>query len=98
MFKKNEIESGKEKAINEIKKNNSFILSTDGTVVVIGSKIDVMTDITFLIDRLLETLPQNVQKYILAALIGHLKNNNNEISDEDEELAQKVLDKIKELK
>ena len=41
MFKKNEIESGKEKAINEIKKNNSFILSTDGTVVVIGSKIDV---------------------------------------------------------
>ena len=98
MFKKNEIESGKQKAIYEIKKNKSLVLSTNGTVVVIGNKIDVMTDITFLIDRLLETLPQNVQKYILAALIGSLKNNNNEISDEDEELAQKVLDKIKELK
>lgn len=82
----------------KLKKNKSLVLSTNGTVVVIGNKIDVMTDITFLIDRLLETLPQNVQKYILAALIGHLKNNNNEISDEDEELAQKVLDKIKELK
>lgn len=82
----------------KLKKNKSLVLNTNGTVVVIGNKIDVMTDITFLIDRLLETLPQNVQKYILAALIGHLKNNNNEISDEDEELAQKVLDKIKELK
>lgn len=96
MLKKNEIESGKEKAINEIKKNNSFILSTDGTVVVIGSKIDVMTDIVFLICQLLKNLPQNTQKYILASLICALKDDDN-ISDEDEELAQKVLDKIKEL-
>ena len=97
MLKKNEIESGKEKAINEIKKNNSFILSTDGTVVVIGSKIDVMTDIVFLICQLLKNLSQNTQKYILASLICALKDDDN-ISDEDEELAQKVLDKIKELK
>lgn len=96
MLKKNEIESGKEKAINEIKKNNSFILSTDGTVVVIGSKIDVMTDIVFLICQLLKNLSQNTQKYILASLICALKDDDN-ISDEDEELAQKVLDKIKEL-
>ncbi len=71
-------------------------MSTDGTVVVIGSKIDVMTDIVFLICQLLKNLSQNTQKYILASLICALKDDDN-ISDEDEELAQKVLDKIKEL-
>jgi len=51
----------------------------------------------FLMNNLLEKLPQKIKKKILATLISTLRNEE-EISNEDEELAQKVLDKIKELK
>ncbi len=94
---KEDIKKAKNVAISRIKESDSFILSAEGTAVVVGNGIDVMTNIVFLMNNLLEKLPQKIKKKILATLISTL-SNEEEISNEDEELAQKVLDKIKELK
>lgn len=94
---KEDIKKAKNVAISKIKESDSFILSAEGTAVVVGNGIDVMTNIVFLMNNLLEKLPQKIKKKILATLISTLRNEE-EISNEDEELAQKVLDKIKELK
>jgi len=94
---KEDIKKAKNVAISRIKESDSFILSAEGTAVVVGNGIDVMTNIVFLMNNLLEKLPQKIKKKILATLISTLRNEE-EISNEDEELAQKVLDKIKELK
>lgn len=94
---KEDIKKAKNVAISKIKESDSFILSAEGTAAVVGNGIDVMTNIVFLMNNLLEKLPQKIKKKILATLISTLRNEE-EISNEDEELAQKVLDKIKELK
>ncbi len=95
MFKKSR--DGREIAIEKIKKNDSYILSTEGTIAIVGQEDEIIANIAYLIVCLLEELPQGMQKDTLAFLISEFKNEE-EISDEDEELAQKVLDKIKELK
>lgn len=98
MFKKIKNENTKtvEVAINEIKKSNSFVLSTNGTIVIEGNVIDMMGDIVFLICQLLEKIPQEIKKDILSTLISELKKEDK-ISDESERLAQELLDKIKDL-
>ena len=93
----NKYKKEKEIAIKKINKNDSFVLSTEGTIAIVGNEIDVMSDITFLIKNLYEQLPKKKKKMIVSAIITSFKGEE-EISDESEELAQKVLDKIKELK
>lgn len=87
----------KDIAISKIKKSNSFVLSTGGTIAVVGDKIDVMSDITFLIKNLYEQLPHKMKKMIVSAIITSFKGEE-EISTESDELAEKVLNNIKELK
>lgn len=98
MLKKIKTENTKtvEVAINEIKKSNSFVLSANETIVIEGNVIDVMGNIVFLICQLLEKIPQEIKKDILATLISELKKEDK-ISDESERLAQELLDKIKDL-
>lgn len=87
----------KDIAISKIKKSNSFVLSTGGTIAVVGDKIDVMSDIAFLINGLYEQLPQEIKQTIVSAIITHFKCEE-EISTESDELAEKVLNNIRELK
>lgn len=87
----------KDIAISKIKKSNSFVLSTGGTIAITGDEIDVMSDIVFLINGLYKNLPQENKQMILSAIITHFKCEE-EISTESEELAEKILNNIKELK
>ena len=48
----NKYKKEKEIAIKKINKNDSFVLSTEGTIAIVGNEIDVMSDITFLIKNL----------------------------------------------
>lgn len=95
MFKKNKNE--KEMAIEKISKNDSFVLSTGGTIVAVGSGIDVMSDVAYLFVNLYKCLPQKMKIDILSAIITKFKDEE-EISDESDKLARKVLDEIEKLK
>lgn len=95
MFKKNKNE--KEIAIEKINKNNSFVLSTEGTIAIVGDGIDIMSDIACLFVNLYKCLPQKMKIDILSAVISKFKDEK-EISYESDKLARKVLDEIKKLK
>ncbi len=97
MFKKNEFEKAKRRAIEEIKSNDSFILSSDGVVITCGEKINVYSDITLFITKIYECLPKQEKIMILAGTISQFKKEK-EISDESEELAKKVVEGIEKLK
>lgn len=93
----NKYKKEKEIAIKKINKNDSFVLSTEGTIAIVGNEIDVMSDITFLIKNLYEQLPHKMKKMIVSATITSFKGEE-EISTESDELAEKVLNNIRELK
>ena len=97
MFKKNEFEKAKRRAIKEIKSNDSFILSSDGTVITCGEKINVYSDIILFIIKIYECLTKQEKIMILATTISQFKKEK-EISDESEELAKKVVEGIEKLK
>lgn len=94
-MKKNKKE--REIAIEKINKNDSFVLSTSGTIAIVGNRIDTMSDIACLFVNLYKYLPQNMKIDILSATISEFKDEK-EISYESDELARKVLDEIKKLK
>lgn len=95
MFKKNK--NKKKIAIEKINKNDSFVLSTSGTIVIAGNGIDTMSDIACLFINLYKYLPQKMKLDILSAIISEFKDEE-EISEESDKLARKVLDEIKKLK
>lgn len=97
MFKKNEFEKAKRRAIKEIKSNDSFILSSDGTVITCGEKINVYSDIILFIIKIYECLTKQEKIMILATTISQFKKEK-EISDESEELAKKIVEGIEKLK
>ncbi len=94
---KEDLEKVRKVVISEIEKNDDFVISTRGAVGVVGNQFDATTDIVLLMKYLIKELSQEMKKRILSCLISELKNEE-EISDEDEKLAQKILDEIKKLK
>lgn len=95
MLKKNKKE--REIVIEKINKNDSFVLSTSGTIAIVGNGIDTMSDIACLFVSLYEYLPKKMKIDILSAIISEFKDEE-EISEESDKLARKVLDEIKKLK
>lgn len=90
------LENKKEKeiAIEKINKNDSFVLSTGGTIAIVGNGINTMSDIAYLFVNLYKYLPQKMKIDILSATISEFKDEE-EISEESDKLARKVLDEIK---